>query len=180
MSWGVPSVVSVVKYRSTRSSLRNSIGKKGAGAAVVDLQHVPVAIEHERGIGFLLAQDVVERAPRLREGGRIEAGRAVDRRVAGRREEIVAVAERDVERAGEQHDHLATRRGAPGLDEAQVTRGDAGLDREVELAHAAARAPLAQEPAEPALLDRLLHGADSSIFALGWTLPVRYFAQQPL
>ena len=35
------------------------------------------------------------------------------------------------------------------------------------------RAPLAQEPAEPAFLDRLLHGADSSIFALRWTLPVR-------
>src|SRR5207249_1755152 len=33
MSWGVPRVVSVVKYRSTRSSLRNSIGKNGAGEA---------------------------------------------------------------------------------------------------------------------------------------------------
>ena len=144
-----------------------------ARAALVDLQHVPVAIEDERGVGLLLAQDEIERAARLRQGGGIEARRAVDRGVAGRREEIVAVTERHVERAREQDDHLAARRGPAGLDEAQMTRRHARLDRQIELTHAATRTPLAQQPADPARLDHFLHGADSSIFALRWTLPVR-------
>ena len=45
---------------------------------------------------------------------------------------------------GQAQHHVATRRSATGLDEAQVTGGDLGLQGQVELGESALFAPLAQ------------------------------------
>ena len=58
----------------------------------------------------------------------------VERREAGREEQVVALAERDLERTGQPHDHRAARLGPPRLDEAHVPRRRPGVPGEVELA----------------------------------------------
>src|SRR5439155_10057 len=70
---------------------------------------VPFAIEDERRKRLLLAEDVFERAAHGLEIGRAERPIAVRRRVAGGDEQRVALAERDVEHAGQQLHHLAAR-----------------------------------------------------------------------
>ena len=146
-----------------------------ARAAVVDAQHVPVAVEHQRGIRLLLAQDEVERAADLGQGRRLQAGRPVDGRVAGRREQVVAVAQRHVERPRQQQDHLATGLRPARFDEAQVARGHAGLHREVELAEAPPGAPAAQERPEADLAQRGdgVHAGDSTPPSASPKLPGR-------
>jgi hypothetical protein len=66
-------------------------------------------------------------------------------RVAGRQEQVVALAQRDLEPLGEPDHHVAARLRAAGLHEAQVTRRDVGLERELELAEPPAGPPLAQQ-----------------------------------
>ena len=66
------------------------------------------------------------------------------RRVAGRDQQHVALAQRHVELLGEPQHHLARGLRAPGFEEAQMLGGDLGLEREIELAQAAALAPFAQ------------------------------------
>jgi hypothetical protein len=125
------------------------------GAALVRLQHVPVAVEHEGRIRLLLAQDEVECAPDLGQRRSVEPRRPVDGRVAGGREQIVAVAQRHVERTRQQQDHFPARLRPTRLDEAEVPRRHARLDREVELAQPPARPPVAQQRAEAPLTDDL-------------------------
>ena len=142
----------------------------------VGQQDVPVPVEHDRRVGLLLAQDEVERAPHLAERRRVERGRAIDGRVAGGDEQVVTVAQRDVEHAGQQQHHLAAGLRPSGLDEAQVARGHAGLDGELELAHPALRAPLPEQPAEARFRRRdrnLCHARDSTPGLVRPTLPRR-------
>ena len=63
-------------------------------------------------------------------------------RVAGREQERVALAERNVEMLREMEDELTARPRTPGLDEAQVASRHLGFDGEVELADAPALAPV--------------------------------------
>ena len=70
-----------------------------------------------------------------------------DRREAGGQQQRVAVAQRDLERVGEMQQHLPARSGTACLDEAQVARGDRGVERELELAELAPLAPRAQDRA---------------------------------
>ena len=91
----------------------------------------------------MAAQQLVERVldrPEL-----LERPLRVDRRVAGGEQHPVALAQRHVELLGQVQDHLLARARAAGLEEAQVARGDAGLEREVELAEAALGAPGLEE-----------------------------------
>ena len=86
---------------------------------------------------------VVERA--LRVGGR----------VAGREQQRVALAQRHLELLGQVQHQLAAGLRAAGLDEAEVARRDAGLERQVELAEPAPLAPVAQQRAERRAVERL-------------------------
>ena len=95
----------------------------------VGLQDVPVPVDHDRRVGLLLAQDEIEGAARLRQRWGLEVRRAVDGRVTRGRQEVVPVAERDIERPRQQEHHLPARLGPARLDEAQVARRDAGIDR---------------------------------------------------
>jgi len=116
--------------------------------AAVRFQDRPVAIDDDRRIRLLLAQHEVERAPRLLERRRVEIRRAIHGRVAGGHQQLVAIAQRHVEHAREDEHHFAARLRTAGLDEAHVPRRHARFARKIELAHAAPRAPLAQQTSE--------------------------------
>ena len=81
----------------------------------------------------------------------VQRGLGVDGGVAGGEQELVALAERQLELLGQAQDHLAARAGPAGLHEAQVPSGDLRLEREVELAQPAALAPPPQQLADRAL-----------------------------
>ena len=95
-----------------------------------------MAVDHRRRVGLVGAQYEVERVAHRSHRGILEAVLAVDGRVPGREQQRVAVAQGDVEALGQAQHHLRARARAPGLDEAQVARRDAGLERQVELAQA--------------------------------------------
>ena len=75
----------------------------------------------------------------------VERGVAVDVGVAAGFEQPVALAQRHVERGREDEQRLPARLGASGFDEADVTCGEPGLHREVDLAHAARGSPVPQQ-----------------------------------
>src|SRR5262249_36118459 len=115
---------------------------------VVAHHDVPFAVEDERRKRFLLPQDVFEGAAPGPEIGCTEGSIAVRRRVARGDEQRVALAERDVEHAGQQLHHLAARLRAARLEEAEMPCGDAGFGGERQLAHVPRVAPLPQHAAE--------------------------------
>ena len=78
----------------------------------------------------------------------IQRGLTIDRGVAGRQQEVVALARRHLELLGEVEDHVAARLGPSGLHEAEVPGRDLGLKGEGELAQPTPRAPLAQQLAD--------------------------------
>jgi len=115
---------------------------------LVSSHRVPFPVDDDRGIGLLPLEDELERAADVLELGRFEVALAVRRSVAGGQEHGVALAERDVEHAGEELDHLAAGVRAPGLEEGQVAGRDLGLDREHELAHPAGQPPVPEQGSE--------------------------------
>jgi hypothetical protein len=90
----------------------------------------------------------LERLADGRHLGRVDRSLLEGGREAGGQQEVVAVAQRYVELLGQMQHHLPARLRAARLQEAQVSRRDAGLEREVELAEAAPPAPVAQQRAE--------------------------------
>jgi hypothetical protein len=82
------------------------------------------------------------------------------RRVTGRDQQRVTLAQGNLQPLGEVEDHVPAGLRAARLDKAQVTRRDVGLAGEVELTHAPPPAPLAQEVAHRA--DCRHHGPDDT------------------
>src|SRR3954447_17412089 len=77
--------------------------------------------------------------------------------MAGRQQHPVLLAERDLELAQDAQQHVAAGLRAARLDEAQVARRDAGVERQVELASPPPLAPLPEH-----LTDLALHRRDST------------------
>ena len=100
------------------------------------------------GNGSWPAEQAVERIAHRRHLGGVEGRFAVYRRVTGCQQQAVSLPERDLEVLGEVDHQLAAGTGSPGLDEAQVPRRNVGLDREIELAQAAALPPVAEKVAD--------------------------------
>jgi hypothetical protein len=73
---------------------------------------------------------------------------SIDVRVPAGFQQAVAFAERHLERFGEDKQRLPARLRASGFDEAHMAARESGAQREIELAHAARGAPLAQEAPE--------------------------------
>ena len=96
----------------------------------------------------MAAQDEVERLAHRGHVGVVERALAVDGRVAGGEQQVVALTQRDLELLGQVQDHLAAGLRAAGLDEADVPGRDAGVEREVELAAPPPLAPVAQQRAD--------------------------------
>jgi hypothetical protein len=61
---------------------------------------------------------------------------------------MVALAQRHFELLGETQDHLAAGERTAGFDEAEVPGGDLSIEGQLQLAEAAALAPLTQELAD--------------------------------
>jgi hypothetical protein len=118
------------------------------GRAAVGPQQVPAGIDHDRAERFLLRQHRIDRAPQLAQLGRGQRGGAKHRGVAGRGQQRVVLAQRDLERAGQREHQVAARRGAAGLDEGQVPRRDPGPRGQRLLAHAARLPPRPQRCSE--------------------------------
>ena len=77
--------------RGAQRGHRRGVDEVGlhARGALVDLQDVPVAVEHQRRVRLLLVQDEVERPAYLGHRRRLEIRAAVDGRVAGGDEQVV-------------------------------------------------------------------------------------------
>ena len=71
---------------------------------------------------LLVAKDAVERLARRRHGRVGQVGLVIHRREAAREQELIALAQRNVERTRQRQQHLATRARPSDLDEAEVAR----------------------------------------------------------
>ena len=101
-----------------------------------------MAIDRDGGIGLLLGEDVVDRLAHLGELRRIEIGLAPHRREARRDQQRIVLAQRNVERGREPQDHVAARRGAAELEEAEMALRNLRATGKLELRPAAAMAPV--------------------------------------
>jgi alkylhydroperoxidase family enzyme len=100
-----------------------------------------------------------QRCPHAVQLRAVERAGPVERRVAGREQEPVALTERHVEGAREPDDHLPAGLRAAGLDEADVARRRECVHRKVELALAADAPPVSQQVSELDLWVRHRHAA---------------------
>jgi hypothetical protein len=112
---------------------------------VVGRHQLVVAVDDDRRVGLVGAQEAVERLVHGRHLGLLERTLDVQRGVAGREQQAVALAQRNVQVLGQPEHHLAARPCASRLQEADVARGDVGFECQLELAQAAAPAPRAQK-----------------------------------
>ena len=110
-------------------------------------------IDGQRRVRQMSREHEIDGATHRGEGGMIERPLREDRRVARRKQQDVARAQRHVETFGEMEHHVARRHRAAALDEAQMLLGDLGLERQLQLAQAPALAPIAEV---------IAHGADGS------------------
>ena len=91
-------------------------------------------------------------------------GRAARRPARSRGEQqLVAVAQGHVELLGEVQHHLGAGPRPPGLDEAQVPRGDVGLERQVELAGRRRRHSLSSGPTPARAVARVITATLSAL-----------------
>ena len=111
----------------------------------------PAAVDDQRRVRLVAAEDQVERLAHRRQLGVLERALGERRSVAGGEQQPIALAERNLELLGEQQHHPGARRGAAGLDEAQMPSRDPGVERQVELGAPPPRAPLAQQRPDPGL-----------------------------
>ena len=101
---------------------------------------------HDHGReGLVVSEHPLERVSDSCHRLGVESRLAVARRKASREQELVALAQRNVEGACERQHHLAAGVGPSALDETDVASCDAGLDREGELAHPALATPVLKQ-----------------------------------
>jgi hypothetical protein len=130
--------------------------------AVVGAHEVPVPVHHDPREWFVGPEDPVERRQHVVGSRIVETELTVRRRVAGGEEQVVAIAQRHLQRLGERVQHLPARLRASRLDEADMAGRHPGPRRQVELAHPPLRAPRREHdtrltlrpPAGPPVLDR--------------------------
>ncbi len=113
-------------------------------AAVVRDQR-PAVVDRDRRIRIVAVEDELHRFAHRDHLGLVEGALLVDGGMARGQQEAVALAQRDVELVGQVQHHLGAGPGAAGLDEAEVPRRHARLEREIELAQVPAPAPVAQQ-----------------------------------
>ena len=117
----------------------------GAGIGLHDL---PAPVDHDAGKRVVGAEHPLDP---FADGGHIrivERPFAVHRRKTCGQQQLVLFAQRNVEDLGQPQHHRTAGRRPPGLDEADVAGRDVGLDREIELAQAAALSPFPHQRAE--------------------------------
>ena len=83
------------------------------GDAAVGSNHVPVAIDDQRRVGLVRGQESLEPLPCRSHLALVESALAEDGGEAGRQEDAVPLAERNVEALCEVENHLSARLRAP-------------------------------------------------------------------
>ena len=108
-----------VGVQATRMTLAGGASSSGATPSVssamraVRGDHLPPAIDHRRRVRLVAAQHELERLAHRAHVGVVERPLAVERGVAGREQELVAIAQRDLELLGELQHHLGAGRERP-------------------------------------------------------------------
>ena len=82
----------------------------------------------------------------------VERSLLIERRVAGGEQQRIAFAQRNVQHLRQDQQHLAARHGLAGFEKAHMARGDAGVERKIELGQMAQLAPATQQGAAAALI----------------------------
>jgi hypothetical protein len=101
--------------------------------ARVGREHLPRPVDDHRRERRVRVQDALNRFAHGLHLRVVERVLAVPRRVAGGEQQLVALAQRHLQVLGQLQHHLGRRPRPAGLDERDVTRGNAGLQGEVEL-----------------------------------------------
>jgi hypothetical protein len=107
-----------------------------------------VTVDRHGGVGLVPGEHQADGLACRLERRVVEAALGVDRRETGRRQQHVALPQRDRHLLGQPEQHLATWLGPAGLQEAEMASRDVGLVRQGQLAEAAALAPGAQQVAD--------------------------------
>ena len=124
-------------------------------------------VDRERRIGLVTFQHQIDRLARLLQGRVVQRPLRKHRRISGRDQQHVALAQRHVEPLGEPQHHVARGLRAPGFEEAQMLGRNLGIEREIELAEAAALPPFAQMIAD----GTCFHGGQDSAAGAPSPLP---------
>ena len=114
----------------------------------VGRHQIPVPVIGQRRIGLMGLQHQVDRLPRRFQRGIVERALRKGRRKARGDQQHVAFAQGHLQPFGQLQHHVARRRGAAGLDKAEMTRGNLGVAGQIELAEMAALPPFAQVVAD--------------------------------
>ena len=132
-----------------------------------------MAVDDECGIGLVAAQHLIDRVSHGSQLRRVELSLREYRGVPGGKEQVVAISQGHLELFGEVEQHRCARARATGLDEAQMTRGDACLQPELELAEPALLTPLSQQCADRGTTRDHRHAGDPSPPTAPNSLPLR-------
>ena len=87
-----------------------------------------MAIDGERGIWLVSGKHLIHRLPRDAQRGIVERAFREHRRITGRMQQEITVAQRHVELFGQPQHHIAARLRPAGLQKAEMTRGDFRLE----------------------------------------------------
>src|SRR5215472_3822399 len=101
----------------------------------------------------------------------LEGALAEDRRVARRRQQYVALAQRHIELLGEMQQHVAARLRPPSLEKRQMPGRYDRLEGKIELTQATPQAPLSQVLADP--MELLCHARTIPDLGCADQLPAR-------
>src|SRR5262245_5693653 len=158
-------------HRRLQEVLRDAADEHCERAVAGD--EAPVAIDDERRVRVMAPEHLVDRIAHGAELRRIERALREPRREARGEQQCVPVAQRHVELLCEVENHLRARTRAAGLDEAEMARGDTGLERKLELAETPSLSPLPQHRRDGRAARGRVHDADRSPHGTRIPLPPR-------
>ena len=138
---------------------------------IVARHQVGRAVGDHGRVRSVAIEDPIEGAEDRVELRIVEARLGIGRCVAGGEQHRVALAQWDLERLGEPHDHPATGERASALDKADVALRRSGAQGELELADTPALAPVAERVGDRCCLRVRRHRRIPSARGSGWRFP---------
>ena len=157
--------------------VRRDTGREERQRGGVGGHEVPQPVDDHGGVRLVPGEDHVEGAAHRVHLRVVEGPLPVHRRVAGRHQQRVALAQRHVEVLGEVQHQLPARLRAARLHEAEVASRHGGLVGQVELAEPPALPPVAEEVAHAERRRDRAHASDRTDTrrtpALTWQVIVR-------
>src|SRR5215471_5827545 len=111
------------KARSVERRYRIAAGEEGQKAlcAGIHPQDVPISVEHEYGIRLKLCYEKLDRLACSLQFRRGESGITIEWRIAGREQQRIALAQRNLQSLSKTQDHLSAWLCAARLDATEMT-----------------------------------------------------------